>query len=152
MAQPNRTTEYFPPTEAHGETRDETLRRLVDDERVPLEREDLAGDPTSRRGTNAKLVARPHVAALIGAGVGALVGLALALIPGVPGPGGEEITFGGTIGYMVVLGVAVAVVTFVIAGLIYVEREDGRVERETEERTGRPGEPPAAPLDPKHDV
>lgn len=158
MAQPtNRTTEYFPPTDGHGETRDETLERLVEDERVPVARADIAGDPTTRRGKNTKLVVRPHIAALIGAGVGTLVGLLLALIPGVPGPGGgvgggQDFQIGDAIGYMVVLAIAVAAVTFVIAGLIYVEREDGRMEREAEERTGHPSEPPAAPLDPKHDV
>lgn len=157
MDHANRSTEYFPPTESHAETREETLDRLIEDERVPVEREDLAGDPTSRRGTNTRLITRPHIAALAGAVVGAVVGLILALIPGVPGPGGRtgadnQMHLGNIAGYMAVLAIAVAAVTFVIAGLIYVEREDGRMERELEERRGVHGEPPAEPLDPKHDV
>jgi hypothetical protein len=39
-----------------------------------------------------------------------------------------------------------------IATLILLAREDGRIEREVERKTGRGPEPPGSPIDPKHDV
>ena len=46
---------------------------------------------------------------------------------------------GATVGYMIVLAGALALVVGVLATLILLEREDGRVEREVERKTGRTG-------------
>ena len=50
------------------------------------------------------------------------------------------------------MAIAFAIVFGMIATLILLAREDGRVEREVERKTGRAPEPPGSPIDPKHDV
>ena len=55
---------------------------------------------------------------------------------------------------MILLAAALALVVGVLSTLILLEREDGRVEREVERKTGRTGhEPgPGSPSAPGHDL
>ena len=48
--------------------------------------------------------------------------------------------------------IAFAIVFGMITTLILLAREDGRVEREVERRTGRGPERPGSPIHPKHDA
>lgn len=130
-----------------AETREETIERVIDStEAVGAERGGSA-DPSSRRGIN-RLLART----LTGFGAAGFVfGAVLALVLSfLPGPV-ETNTVQNLIGYMFVLGVAFAVGFAVIATLLNLAREDGRMEREVEEATGRGPEGIADPADPKHD-
>lgn len=69
----------------------------------------------------------------------------------VPGPF-EASGAAGAAGYTLALGVAGALVGAVIGTLLTLAREDGRVEREVEERTGRGPEGAAGPISPEHDL
>jgi uncharacterized protein (DUF58 family) len=90
------------------------------------------------------------VAAAIGGVFGVVAGLVLSLVPGPF----ETDGWGATIGYMIVLGGALALVVGVLSTLILLEREDGRVEREVERKTGRTGDEPGpgSPSRPEHDL
>jgi hypothetical protein len=82
--------------------------------------------------------------------VGAIAGLILSLSPGPFETNG----WGETVGDMVLLAGALALVVGVLSTLILLAREDGRVEREVERKTGRTGhEPgPGSPSSPEHDL
>jgi len=58
---------------------------------------------------------------------------------------------GATAGYALIMAIAFAIVFGMITTLILLAREDGRVEREVERRTGRAPERPGSPIHPKHD-
>jgi len=149
--------ERFPPTHEHADTREETIARAVADDPVHQGRERIAGDPSARRHFGRVMIVRPHVWALGGAVLGALIGLLLALnATPVEAPGmtdrGPIGTLFGTLGYMLLLALAFSLVFLAISGLIYSAREDGRTERLVEEEQDREPTRPARPLDPKHDV
>ena len=132
------------------ESREETVSRVIEEtgevQRVHANEE--IADPTTRRGVN-RTVTKD---ALIFAGIGAVLGAVLALILSfLPGPV-ETDSVPGTIGYMVVLAVLVGIIFALIGTLILLAREDGRIERKVEQKTGRPPEGPADPIDPKYDV
>ncbi len=107
-------------------------------------------DPSTRRGVNRALAKTALIAAAIGFVAGAVIALILSLVPGPF----ETSGWGDTIGYMVAIGAALALVVGMLASLALLAREDGRVEREVERRTGRTGhEPgPGSPGDPRYDV
>ncbi len=85
--------------------------------------------------------------AAIGFVVGAVIGFVLSVSPGPF----ETDDVPESIGYAIGLGLAIALVTTLLASLFLLEREDGRVERELEqERTGE-NPAPASPSDPEHD-
>ncbi len=79
--------------------------------------------------------------------VGAAIALVLALLP----RPFEVSGVASTIGYMIGLGVAAALVFMVIGSLLLLAREDGRVEREVERGTGRRPQGPGRPGSPEHD-
>ena len=112
-------------------------------------REELV-DPSTRRGVNRALAKTALIAAAIGFVAGAVIALILSLVPGPF----ETSGWGDTIGYMVAIGAALALVVGMLASLVLLAREDGRVEREVERKTGRTGhEPgPGSPGDPRYDV
>jgi hypothetical protein len=136
------------PATPDAETREETLARVVDStEAVGAERGG-SSDPSSRRGLNRTLARTLLVFGGAGAAVGAVIGLVLSLLPGPF----ETSSVGGTIGYMAALGVAGALITAVLSALLTLAREDGRVEREVEDETGRGPEGAASPSEPEHDL
>lgn len=111
--------EHFPPTTPHAETRETTLQRLTPD---------IAIDAGHRR-----LVIRALSIAAIGGVIGAIGGLILSRTSG---PFGVDST-AGTIGYMIVLGIAVAIIAGLVGTLLMLEREDGRAAHAIEERADR---------------
>lgn len=136
------------PANPDVETRGETIARVVDStEAVGAERGGSA-DPSSRRGLNRTIARTLAVLAAAGAVVGAVAGLVLSLVPGPV----ETNSVLGAIGYMVALAAAGALVFAVIGTLLTLAREDGRVEREVEESTGRGPEGAAGPSTPEHDL
>ena len=136
------------PAQPHAETREETLARVVDsDEAVGAERGGSA-DPSSRRGLNRTLGRALTGSAAAGALVGAVLGLVLSLAPGPFETSGVS----GVVAYVVVLAVAGTLVTALLGALLTLAREDGRVEREVEESTGRGPEGAGSPGAPEHDL
>jgi hypothetical protein len=136
------------PAKSHAETREATIARVVDaDEAVGAERGGSA-DPSSRRGLNRTL--RHALTGSAGAGAlgGALLGLVLALAPGPFQTSGVS----GTVAYVLVLAVAGTLITTLLGALLTLAREDGRVEREVEESTGRGPEGAGSPVAPEHDL
>jgi hypothetical protein len=136
------------PAKSHAETREATIARVVDaDEAVGAERGGSA-DPSSRRGLNRTL--RRALTGSAGAGAlgGALLGLVLALAPGPFQTSGAP----GVVAYVVVLAVAGTLITTLLGALLTLAREDGRVEREVEESTGRGPEGAGSPGAPEHDL
>jgi len=146
------SVQQHPPTAPDPEPREETIARVVEEADELQEggaREELV-DPSTRRGVHRALAKTAVTAAGIAFVAGAVVALILSLVPGPFETNG----WGETVGYMVGLGAALALVVGVLASLILLAREDGRVERDVEQRTGRTGhEPgPGSPQDPKYDV
>jgi hypothetical protein len=138
------------PAQPQAESREETIERVMEEPDAAQNvhaREELV-DPTSRRGVNRTVARHALLFAAGGAVLGAVLGLILSFLPGPV----ETDSVAGAIGYMVVLAVALAVVVGLIATLILLAREDGRVEREVERKTGHEPEPPGSPIDPKYDV
>jgi hypothetical protein len=141
-----------PPSAASAETREETIAKAVaeadavQDGSPRVEGE----DPSTRRGVNRSVASGALIAAGVGAVVGVVTGLVLSLVPGPFETNG----WGATIGYMIVLAGALALVVGVLSTLILLEREDGRVEREVERKTGRTGDEPGpgSPSSPGHDL
>jgi len=122
--------DYHPPTRARTVSREEAMRRISlaehpDGDGGPLDREAAA-----EAGRDRRILARAAVVAVIAAIAGALAGLALSRVPGAL----EVRSTGGTVGYMIVLGIAGAIIATLVATLLMLEREDGRTEREMERR------------------
>jgi hypothetical protein len=125
----HRTVQHDLPAEPHAESREETIERVV-------ETDPATGggvDPSTRRGVNFRLWRALTGWALAGAVIGAVAGVILSLAPGPFETG----SVAGTVGYAGVHAVALAIVFSMIGSLITLEREDGRVERDVERRTGR---------------
>ncbi|HSJ73240.1 MAG TPA: hypothetical protein VK904_02905 [Miltoncostaeaceae bacterium] len=138
------------PARPPAESREETIGRVLEeaDEAQNVQAREELVDPTSRRGVNRTVAKRGVMLAAVGAVFGAVLALILSFLPGPV----ETDTAAGTIGYMVVVGIAFAIIFGLIGTLILLAREDGRVEREVERATGHDAPPPASPSDPKHDV
>ncbi len=130
-----RSIQHDLPAEPHAEPREETIAKALEETGTG------SVDPSTRRGVNFFLARSVLAWATVGAIVGAVAGIVLSLAPGPFETG----SVAGAIGYAVVLGAAGALVFAIIGGLITVEREDGRVERDVEQRTGRGPEPPGDP-------
>ena len=129
------------PAEPHAESREETIAKAVDANEAAQTRAGGSVDPSTSRGVNQKLWKALARWGSIGAIVGIVGGVILSLSPGPF----ETHTVGGAIGYAALLGVAGALIFALIGGLTSVEREDGRVERDVENVTGREPEGPASP-------
>jgi ABC-type Fe3+ transport system permease subunit len=140
------------------ESRDETIARALHEseeaQRTPAHME--TADPSTRRGLNRALVR--IMAILAGAGfiVGAAIGLILSFLSGpfeIVGRGNIEgsTDWLQTLLYTLVMGAGFALVVTVVGSLIFLAREDGRVERDVEHRTGIHPPAPADPIDPRHD-
>jgi hypothetical protein len=121
--------EYFPPTHAHAESQEQALARIVRAAHLDDRPEPLEADLTTLTGGNRRIAARAGLMMVLGAVAGGAIGLGLSRSSG---PFGVEST-GGTVGYMLVLGLALAVIVGLVSTLLMLEREDGRVEREVEE-------------------
>jgi Flp pilus assembly protein TadB len=138
------------PAKAEVESREETIERALDEaeqaQDVHAHKETV--DPTTRRGVNRTIARHALVFAGIGAVVGAVLGVVLSFLPGPV----ETDSAAGAVGYAAVMAVLVAVIFGLIATLILLAREDGRVEREVEQTTGHAPERPGDPIDPKYDV
>jgi len=149
MAEPTgaHSVQHDDPPTRDVETREETIARVVGDEEAAGAEHGGSPDPSTRRGLNRALWRTVAIYAGVGFVAGAILGLILSLSPG---PFETDGT-GESIGYMVGLGLALALVVTLLASLFLLEREDGRVERELERRrTGR-NPPPASPGAPRHD-
>lgn len=138
------------PARTEVESREETVQRVIEEsdraQNIPARRE--SQDPTSRRGVNRTVTREALVAAGAGAVVGAILGVVLSFLPGPV----ETDSVAGAVGYAALLALLVAVIFGLIATLILLAREDGRVEREVERATGHEAEAPGSPIDPKYDV
>jgi hypothetical protein len=148
----------LPPTKVDAESREETIERVVkeaeEEQRTPASVE--TADPSTRRGLNRALLRVVLALAIAGFVVGAVLGLILSLLPGpfeLVGRGNIEGSTGWlqTLLYSLVMGAGLALVVTVIGTLIFLAREDGRVERDVEHRTGIQPPAPADPLEPEHD-
>jgi hypothetical protein len=137
------------------ETREETVARLAGAEEAVSVGRGGSADPSTRRGMQRFLAKRFLRGAAIGGLVGIAVGITLYLLPGPREEGRalglERTGFANAVLYALIMGIALAVVVAVITSIITLAREDGRVEREVEERTGRGPEGPARPNRPDED-
>jgi ABC-type Fe3+ transport system permease subunit len=128
------------PAQPHVEPREETIERAVREsaqaQRVEPTLETV--DPSQRRGLNRELRRRLALLTVAGFVVGALLGVILGFLPGPFELAGQGYHRGNralewTL-YSIVLGIAVGIVTAVIGGLMLLQREDGRVQRDVERR------------------
>lgn len=116
--------EYFPPTRPHAESRGHALRRIVLAGHLDEGPEPLDADLISAMGGNRRIAGRAGVVALAAGAVGALAGLVLSRIPGPF----EVSSTAGTAGYVIVLGIALALIATLVGTLVMLEREDGHME------------------------
>ncbi len=136
------------PAKPDAETREETIARVVDAEESVGADRGGSPDPSTRRGVQRIVWRVAGMAALAGLVVGAIAGLVLSISPGPFETSGA----GETFGYMALLGGALALAALVLSVLIALAREDGRVEREVEQTTGRGPEGPGDPSSPERDL
>lgn len=140
------------------ESREETIERAIH-ESGELQRTSASFepvDPSSRRGLNRVLVRVVGLLACAGFVFGAALALILSALSGpfeLVGRGNIEGSTGWlqTLVYALVMGGGFALVVAVVGTLIFLAREDGRVERDVERRTGLHPPAPADPIDPQHD-
>ncbi len=149
MAEPTgaHSVQHDEPAKPDVETREETVARVVGEDEAVVAERGGSPDPSTRRGLNRVLWKTVVKYAGVGFVAGAVIGLVLSLSPG---PFETDIV-GGTIGYMIGLGAALALVVALLASLFLLEREDGRVEREVERARTGPNPPPASPSSPELD-
>jgi hypothetical protein len=143
------------PAAPRPETREETVARLVGPEEAVSVDRGGSPDPSTRRRLGRILTRRFFTAAAAGGAVGIALGLLLYFLPGPREESRALGTEGGNwanaVGYALVLGAALAIVAAVISSILILAREDGRIEREVEERTGRGPEGPGRPNRPDED-
>ncbi len=132
MAEPTgaHSVQHDDPPRRDVETREETVARVVGDEEAVGAERGGSPDPSTRRGLNRALWKTVAMYAGIGFVAGAVLGLLLSLAPGPF----ETSSVGGTIGYMIGLGFAIALVVTLLASLFLLEREDGRIQRDVGRR------------------
>lgn len=152
-----RTVQQDLPAHPHPETREQTVARVVDEEEAAGAEYGGSPDPSTRRGVQRTLAGTVAIAALLGAVVGGLLGLGLSFWPGGPQEGGRGLGVQGegfahhTL-YALVLAAGMAAIFAVVTAFWTLAREDGRIEREVESRTGRGPEGPGRPSKPEHDL
>ena len=153
---PERTIQRDLPATPDVETREETIARVMGEVEAASVGFGGSADPSTRRGVPRLLARRVMVAAAAGAAVGAAVGLALSFLPGPReegrGLGAEGSGWPHVVGYALVMAIGLAVIVAVIVALWTLAREDGRIEREVEEKTGRGPEGPGSPNSPDQDL
>lgn len=132
-----------PPTQ-HVESREETVARVMGAEEAVSVGRGGTADPSTRRGMQLRARRNFLIAFACGGLAGIVLGLVLYWLPGPReegrGLGLERTGVGNAIGYALIMGMALAVVAAVITTFITLMREDGRVEREVQEKTGRGNE------------
>lgn len=143
-----RSVQESRPAEPDAETREETIARVADSDVAAGREPGGSTDPSTRRGINRSLWLTISLAGGSGFVVGALAALILSLAPGPF----ETDSAGAMIGYMVLLGLGVAIVASMVFALLTLAREDGRVERQVEEGTGRGAEGAGSPSSPDTDL
>lgn len=136
------------PADPDVETREDTVARLAGSDEAVGREYGGSADSSTRRGVNRSLWRTLGLAGAIGFAVGAAAALIFSLAPGPF----ETDSVGAMIGYMALLGFAVGVVSAMVFALLTLAREDGRVEREVEEQTGRGPEGPGHPSSPSTDL
>lgn len=136
-----RSTQHDLPAEPHAESREETLNKAVDANEAALAKSGGSVDASTSRGINQKLRKALVRWSAIGAVIGAAAGVILSLSPGPF----ETHNVGGLIGYAALLALAGGLIFALIGALVSLEREDGRVERDVENATGRGPEGPGSP-------
>lgn len=139
------------------ETREETIARVMDEQRHVAVEGGSDADPSIRRGVHRVLGRRVLRAAIVAGIVGAVLGVVLYLLPFGPRREGRGLgIMGGSwadpILYAVVLGVGFAVIAGIITALLTLEREDGRIEREVEEQVETRPQGPGRPQPPQRDL
>jgi hypothetical protein len=144
------------PAKPDAETREETIARVVGEEEAVGAEHGGSPDPSTRRGVQRTLAGTVLVFAGVGAIIGAVLGVALSFWPG-PTDGGRGLGvegdgLGHTLGYGLVMAIGIAIIAGVIAAFLTLAREDGRVERQVEQKTGRGPEGPGDPASPEHDL
>ncbi|MGD9573205.1 MAG: hypothetical protein AB7V62_15085 [Thermoleophilia bacterium] len=130
------------------ETREETIARVAGDEEAAGAEYGGSPDPSTRRGVQRTLWGVLAIGAAVGFVIGAVAALILSFTPGPV----ETDTAAGTVGYMIGLGVAAAIVGAMLFALLTLAREDGRIERRVEQRTGKGPRGPGSPSRPEHDL
>jgi hypothetical protein len=155
-SRPEASVQQDLPANPDVETREETIARVVGDEEAVGADHGGSADPSTRRGVQRTLWATALLTGAVGAAIGFAAGVALSFWPG-PEEGGRGLGVEGsgwshTLGYGLVMAVAVGIVVAVIASILALAREDGRVERRVEEETGHGPEGPGRPADPEHDL
>lgn len=136
------------PAQPDVETREETIARVIDQTEAAGADRGGSADPSTRRGVQRTLVGAIVVFGGVGAIIGGVLGLVLSLLPGPF----ETSSVLGAIGYTAVMAAGGALIGSMIGALVTLAREDGRVEREVEERTGRGPEGAGSPSAPEHDL
>lgn len=136
------------PADPDVETREETVARVVGSDEAAGREFGGSSDPSTRRGLNRSLWRTIFIAGAIGFVVGAAAALVFSLAPGPF----ETDSVSSAIGYMALLGLAVGIVSAMVFALLTLAREDGRVERKVEEKTGRGAEGPGEPSSPGTDL
>lgn len=146
------------PASPDAETREQTIARVVDGpEAADAAAHGGSSDPSVRHGVQRTLIRTMVRAGAVGAVVGAVAGIVLSQVPGPGGEGrGLGLEGGGpwhVVSYAIVMAIGVAIIVGVVYGALWtLAREDGRIEREVEQRTGRGPEGPGSPSSPRTDL
>jgi hypothetical protein len=143
------------PATQHVETREETVARVMGAEEAVSVGRGGTADPSTRRGLQRRARDNFFKAFACGGVAGIVLGLALYFLPGPReegrGLGLERTGWPNAVGYALIMGMALAVVAAVITTFITLMREDGRVEREVQEKTGHGNEGPGRANRPEED-
>ena len=141
------SVQHDQPPQRDVETREETVARVVGEEEAVGARHGGSPDPSTRRGLTRVLWRTVGIYAGIGFVAGAIIALILSIAPGPFETSGA----GETVGYMIGLGAAIALVVALLASLFLLEREDGRIERDLQREATGSNPAPASPSSPELD-
>lgn len=143
------------PATQQVESREETIARVMGAEEAVSVGRGGTADPSTRRGMQLRARRNFLVAFACGGLAGIALGLTLYFLPGPReegrGLGLERTGWPNAVGYALIMGIALAVVAAVITTFVTLQREDGRVEREVQEKTGHGNEGPGRANRPEED-